>query len=53
MKTYYKEVYMYKTIFKYLEDTAKKYPSKLAFVDEERSFNYHMFVEGSRSVDVY
>ena len=41
---------MYKTIFKYLDDTAKKYPSKLSFIDNERRINYKDFVKDSKQI---
>lgn len=41
---------MYKTIFKYLEDTSKKHPSKLAFVDNKRGLTYKNFVKESKQI---
>jgi amino acid adenylation domain-containing protein len=41
---------MYKTIFKYLEDVAKKYPTKLSFVDNKRGLSYEEFVLESKQI---
>ncbi len=39
---------MHKTIFKYLEETALKYPHKIAFSDNKREINYEEFVNESK-----
>lgn len=41
---------MYKTIFKYLEDTAIKYPKKIAFCDSKRQITYEEFVNESKEI---
>ena len=41
---------MYKTIFKYLEDTALKCPKKIAFCDSTREINYKEFVKESKEI---
>ena len=41
---------MYKTIFKYLEDTEKKYPNKIAFADNKREVSYKDFVKESKMI---
>lgn len=41
---------MYKTIFKYLEDTARKYPKKMSFVDNKRGLTFKDFVKESKMI---
>lgn len=41
---------MYKAIFKYLEDTAKKYPKKLSFADNKRGLTFKDFVKESKMI---
>ena len=41
---------MYKTIFEFLEETAKKFPQKIAFGDSKREISYENFVIESKKI---
>ena len=41
---------MKKTVFEYLEETERKYPEKIAFVDAEREIAYKDFVKESKII---